>query len=764
MRKHFLLLTFIFVQASQAIAQITINFPYERTVFQRNNQNEGKIQVTGTFEGMLDRVEGRIVPIIEGQGTTSDWQVIDTSVEFGTYTGFVTGKGGWYSLQVRGILKEQVVFANEISKVGIGEVIIVAGQSNAEGFARYEPNGATDDRVNSLDYQDVHHIEDMPYWGNFSKISRTTKVAPRGDSPWAWGELGDMLVAKLNVPVLFFNVGYEGTSIENWFASSKGLPTVHSGYGFTFPNETPYSYLRICLQNYVARIGVRAILWQQGETDAFDNVPENVYYDKLKVVINTSRKHFGNDVYWAIARTSNIGNVNAAIINAQNRVISDVPNVIPGPETDTIQRWKNGLHFSNENGRDEITRLAKAWNLALPMSFFSASTPYLANPVVEITPSCTSSNAPQLTVDGNYTDFWWNGTKQSRVINANTTTKYQVITRNSTGVYGYSETISPAKLYPATPPVVSAVTITTICPGKSVVLQASPSNVVWNTNATTPTIPVAIASNFFAYTKNSVGCLSKASNTITTTILPKPAKPIVQPLNDTKIVCEGNTIELSLTNDQLYRDITWSNGSKNRTITVSATGETAIFASATELEHGCDTDNSDTVRVKIVTNPIRPLIERNGPLSLQAVNIPTNATVEWFKDGIALNKITPLVSVRETGSYTVKNKVVNEFAGQSVSCLSLPSDAFAFDKSGLEYSLYFYPNPITNKTIYVASVEVAKIVAIDIYDMKGVRVSHGIIPEINDPVAISLKGIPSGIYLLRISYGAYSRTETIFLD
>lgn len=764
--QRFKLLFIALLYINNVHAQFNINFPYERTVFQRNNQNIGKVHVTGTFEGTLNRVEGRLVPIIEGQGVLTDWQVIDSSVEFGTFSGFVVGNGGWYSLQIRGIQDEQVVFASDISRVGIGEVFIVSGQSNAEGFARYNPNGATDDRVNSLDYQAINHIEDLPYWGNFSKMSKTTKTAPRGDSPWAWGELGDIIVKKLNVPVLFFNTAYEGTTIENWYSSANGIQTKHDFYGFIFPYGTPYSYLRITLQNYIARLGVRAVLWQQGESDASAKTSETVYYNSLKSVVEKSRSDFGSQVPWVVAYATDPWVPYTPVRNAQNRIVQTLPEMFSGPDTDTIPRPdRNDIHFSNVGDQTSITQLANAWGNALTTDFFTNSTPILANPVVKIEPKCTASNTTQLSVENGFTSFWWNGTSSTQTINTEVWKTYQAIVRNATGLYGYSEVYLPSKFFPTTVPSVNALSLTTICPGKTVQLKATPSNVIWNTNETTEVINVGKAGLFYASLKNSIGCIGEKSNIVATELLSTPPKPTITLSNNNKVACDGQEFILTVANAERYQELVWNTGATTSSISYSALGEKSFSVKGVENTFGCETPTSDVVTLKIVENPQRPLIEKYGPLSIQAVNLDSGTALEWYKDGTLLSNFTSqIITIRESGNYTVRAKDTYSFDNQSVNCYSLASDVYNFDKEQLEYSIYFYPNPIVSKVLYVSSVDILSDVNITVYNMKGQRVTSVLLKKIDDPIAVSLQGIPAGLYKLHISYSGYTRTETIIIE
>ena len=85
-----------------SFSQITINLPLSRSVFQRDNKNSSTIYISGNYEGILEKIEARLVPIKQGQGTATDWATIIDKPENGSFVGNIKGAGGWYQLQVRG--------------------------------------------------------------------------------------------------------------------------------------------------------------------------------------------------------------------------------------------------------------------------------------------------------------------------------------------------------------------------------------------------------------------------------------------------------------------------------------------------------------------------------------------------------------------------------------------------------------------------------------------------------------------------------------
>jgi hypothetical protein len=142
----------------------------------------------------------------------TDWRIIQQNPQGGFYSGSISVRGGWYELQVRGVANGNTINTTELQRVGVGEVFLVAGQSNAQGFFNYGAPSPGDDRVNCVNYRNSTDQNSAFPSPTFVKMSDNGNVGPRGLSPWCWGRLGDILASRLNVPVLFYNTAWEGTA------------------------------------------------------------------------------------------------------------------------------------------------------------------------------------------------------------------------------------------------------------------------------------------------------------------------------------------------------------------------------------------------------------------------------------------------------------------------------------------------------------------------------------------------------------------------
>ena len=179
--------------------------------------------VTGICPSSATRIEIRAEAIQSGQGVSTGWLTADNSPRNGRFAGLVTLKGGWYRMYVRALANAIVISETTVDRMGVGEVFIVAGQSNAAGGHLSNP-GALDDRVLVVDwYEDDLPEARLPL--TFSQAATNRRMAPFNPLH-IWGMLGDRLTSRLNVPVLFLGAAYSGTSSEVWRISAQGQTQV----------------------------------------------------------------------------------------------------------------------------------------------------------------------------------------------------------------------------------------------------------------------------------------------------------------------------------------------------------------------------------------------------------------------------------------------------------------------------------------------------------------------------------------------------------
>ncbi|GAB3987751.1 hypothetical protein GCM10028807_08890 [Spirosoma daeguense] len=395
-----------------AVAQLQISHPMPRLVVQRGLDGNGRIYLSGRLTGAVERVEAQLTPVSAGQGVATGWQVVQNNPTNNLFLGYVTGSGGWYVVNVRTIVGGNVSAQASVQPVGIGEVFITAGQSNARGLGIGDNDlGTNTDRVNAID--SINHYYppgNQPLFSSgdplpiptYKALTAGRKVFPMAESSWGWGELGDYIVNRYNVPVAFYVTGWDGSTVENWINTANGIPTCnrYNCSGGDWPNLQPYTNLKNVLGYYASMSGARSILWNQGEAEFdFPGGPSSLgeYVDRLRNLIQKSRQDFGGrNLPWMVARVSFDGNsTRQSVIDKQNEVINTSGlNVFAGPNNDEIINRNAGdvdVHFRNASRPSPhpqyylnpgsipanmgLSLFARNWNNSLDNAFFQNAQP-----------------------------------------------------------------------------------------------------------------------------------------------------------------------------------------------------------------------------------------------------------------------------------------------------------------------------------------------------------------------------------------------------
>ena len=667
-------LTLLSIQPLRILAQVQVSFPTTRAVFQRSTANQATIRISGYYTSPLTRVEARLIAR-DGQGTTTDWQIIQNNTTGGTFAGDLTGMGGWYDLKVRGMSGDQLV-GNEttVERVGIGEVFIIAGQSNAQGIHQDAPN-PQNDRVNCVNYRYPNTgFPNDPPTPVFTLLDNTPgfTIAPRGLGSWCWGQLGDILVKRLNVPVMFFNAAFEGTAVQNWSQSAPEGGTAYGVYnGDAYPPRQPYINLKIALQFYANTLGVRSILWHQGEADNLIQTKQDFYVQQLQLVIKQTRDDFGRNVPWMVARTSYgdppiLQGSNPTIIAAQNSVIASTANVYAGPSTDGIQIPRNrpprgaandGLHFDTAG----LIEVANAWSNSMTDAFFQQAVPIGPAAAPAISVACATNNNLTLSVNGEFPNILWESGETGRNITKGAGL-YRAKIKDALG-----NTFFSGQVRVSDAPIAAVVDNRppSICAGNSIALTSNYDNVTWvnQANATVATsraFSTTVAGTYQVRYNDVSGC-QFVSNPLTLNVNPLPPTPTVANARPTTF-CQGDNTVLQTNTDAAQYN--WSDGRNAKAISVGAPGN--YFLTITD-QNGCTSFASNTIAVTVNPVPDKPTVTPNGPLTFCAdrnviLSAPTSAGYSWNA-----GQGTQAITVNQGGNYSVRTR--NQFG-----CVSVESD------------------------------------------------------------------------------------------
>lgn len=541
-KKQYLLVIICLLVAWPVLAQVSISYPFDGAVFQRNTSNQAGIPVGGSYSSAVDRIEARVVAV--AGGTTTAWTTVQDAPTGGVFRGILSNvQGGWYMLEVRAVLFNNVTHTASLSRVGVGEVFMIAGQSNGQGLYNRGslPSADGHERVKYVPWlldcpsATCPNAEPpFPQIASLNTNANSLSIAPNGRSAWAYGELGDALIARYNVPVIFFNAAADGSSLGNWSRSADGLPSAHVWTGAQFANNPnfPYYGLRKALNYYGNMLGVRAVLWHQGESDNLknhngdpnDNTSSTEYLDSLYYLIGRSRGHtLKFSLAWAVARVSYWapgGPTDANVIAGQNLAINPANKVFAGPETDNIQVPRtDGVHFENVSGGVQgVSQVAAGWNTALDNTFFNDATPYAGAALPTVTLGC-SGGTYSITAPGGYQYFWVQNNNDITTAFSNSQTitpgagTYRVYLKDGVGNYLISQSISVPNLSPQSPTLSSSAS--NVLPGQSVTLYAQGciGTVNWSVGATgNSTVQMPTQNTTYTATCSIGSCTSVPAN------------------------------------------------------------------------------------------------------------------------------------------------------------------------------------------------------------------------------------------------------------
>ncbi len=324
-----------------------VNSPVSRQVIQRDGSNTADIPLSGSYSGSFDRIEARAVVMggAGNNGTSTAWSTIDDSLSGGTFSGTLQDvpAGGWYQIEVRTVSGATLGAPSIVSRVGVGDVYLTGGQSNAanRGIPAYSPNV---DRFSALNYSNGA-------WSLAADPMPGASVTNGSYTGSPWSRLGEMLVNRDQVPVALVCFAESGSDVTRWLPANNDL----------------YPRIRTAVQLFPAN-GFKGILWHQGETNAQASVATSAaqYQAWLTTVIAQSRSDAGWAVPWYIAEASRI-NAGLAyeepIVAGQRATIYGDPKVFPGAVTDNFhQEGKvsdDGVHFNAAGLADHAAQWAE---------------------------------------------------------------------------------------------------------------------------------------------------------------------------------------------------------------------------------------------------------------------------------------------------------------------------------------------------------------------------------------------------------------------
>ena len=352
--------TFIgYIQAEKTEFTYRIISPVEHQIIQRDSGNTAWVEMKVATSLPVSKS----VPLEYRLDKNRSWEKANGEWKDERFVARLRVRaGGWHTLEVRDSRTPDQ--RSQIVKFGVGEVFVVAGQSNSGNYGELKQSTQTG-LVSAYDF-------DNNKWQ--LAIDPQPGAGGRGGSFMPL--LGDALSKKLNLPIGIIAYGQGGTSVREWLPQGSRFanpPTVENKVRKI--NDDEWESLGKIYPGFIERMkafgenGFRAVLWHQGESDANQKDPTRtlsgpLYEKYLTQLILKTRTDLEWDVPWFVAQVTYHapGDVSDPNIRAAQASLWHNGVALEGPDTDQLkgklrERDGQGVHFSGPG----LEALADAW-------------------------------------------------------------------------------------------------------------------------------------------------------------------------------------------------------------------------------------------------------------------------------------------------------------------------------------------------------------------------------------------------------------------
>ncbi|MFM8470925.1 MAG: sialate O-acetylesterase [Limisphaerales bacterium] len=349
---------------SAEAAVLVLASPRDFQVIQRSTPTKGMVRLAGQLS--QDAPGDAVVETrFTGEKAGGEWRRLGAKLSGRVISGTLDAPaGGWWRLEVRVSHAGEVLASSDVEHVGVGEVFVVAGQSNSANHGE-EKQTPQSGRVATFD-------------GKGWRLAHDPQPGASGGGGSFIPPFADAVVAKLNVPVGIVACGIGATSVREW------LPK-----GATFPNpptimsrveqlaDGQWASKGAAFEMFVTRMkalgpnGFRAVLWHQGESDANQKdptrtLPGKLYRAHLEQLIRESRRAIGWDAPWFVAQASYHvpGDEGSDDLRAAQASMWKDGIAHSGPDSDALkgdlrERNGQGVHFSGKGLREHGAKWAE---------------------------------------------------------------------------------------------------------------------------------------------------------------------------------------------------------------------------------------------------------------------------------------------------------------------------------------------------------------------------------------------------------------------
>ena len=349
-----------FVKA-QAGPVITLSSPRDYQVIQRTSKRMGTLPIGGAFTGSAAKaitIEARL----SADGRAGKWRRLAVDPKRGSFEArWDAPVGGWYRLEVRALSGGDVLAESVVEHVGVGEVFVIAGQSNSANHGS-EKQSTKSGIVSAFD-------------GERWQLANDPQPGASGGGGSFMPPFGDAMVERFHVPVGLVACGVGATSVREWLPKGARFPNPPTLTGQVQPLPGgEWESKGAIFATFTSRLkqlgprGFRVVLWHQGESDANQSdptrtLPGQLYREYLEKLIRDSRREIGWNAPWFVAQaTYHVpGDEASPDIRAAQASVWKKGLAFQGPDTDALKGelrdgGGRGVHFSGPGLREHATR------------------------------------------------------------------------------------------------------------------------------------------------------------------------------------------------------------------------------------------------------------------------------------------------------------------------------------------------------------------------------------------------------------------------
>ena len=330
--------------AAHGAEPLALTQPKPHQVLQRIGVAPGKgyadVKISGTLPAEASQAtwEYRIVVLADQSqqpaktDTVSEWTSVVPTITGETFQATArVPAGGWYRLECRCQVDDNVLATGAVEPIGVGEVFVVAGQSYA--------TNCNDERLTVADLQQRVVAFDSAKQ-SWAVANDPQPVFDGSDGGSIWPPLGDALAKELDVPIGFANVAIGGSASAQWLPEGNMLPRLISA------GKTLGAF--------------RAVLWQQGESDVLAKNTTAGYVANINKIRDTAAKAWDDSPPWLLAKSTHHPTAyndpeGEGRIRAGVDELTKQPAFLPGPDTDTL----TGDNRGDINSRRHFTGIGQ---------------------------------------------------------------------------------------------------------------------------------------------------------------------------------------------------------------------------------------------------------------------------------------------------------------------------------------------------------------------------------------------------------------------